>query len=146
MVKILVKRLDVCEYCTNQGMSKCTKNGYCGGRDFKPQARIVPNRKSGSSGTWEMSWEFTKKLVKIRDHATCMHCGSTKTEKWEVHHIKHQKFKGTDHPRNLLLLCTKCHKDTLGGYTEKLMKEQHRAKTYEDYWSNLINPIDSEKK
>ena len=55
-------------------------------------------------------WTFssTKLLVIARDMGVCRCCG-TKTDNYEIHHIKPRSEGGSDHPANLVLLCIDCH-------------------------------------
>lgn len=51
-------------------------------------------------------WAGIRKAM-MAMHPTCEICGIEDAK--EVHHIRPRFLKGTDHPRNLVCLCAKCH-------------------------------------
>ena len=51
-------------------------------------------------------WFAIRECVLARDGKRCRICGAPATE---VHHIKPKQLHGSNHPRNLISVCTKCH-------------------------------------
>ena len=45
----------------------------------------------------------------IRETGGCERCGSKKN--LQIHHIQRRSAKGKDVPRNLMIVCEKCHKE-----------------------------------
>lgn len=84
-------------------------------------------------------WEILANAVILRDKATCQDCGKVFKltsygviyPRWteaEVHHIIPRGLGGSDHPKNLKLVCFDCHKK----YNEKyngFIKKAKRAKS-----------------
>ncbi|WP_321416759.1 RNA-guided endonuclease IscB [uncultured Methanomethylovorans sp.] len=61
-----------------------------------------------------------KQYVLFRDNYTCQYCfGKSKDKVLECHHIIFRKNKGTDTPKNLIVLCQTCHQDLHAKYTQK---------------------------
>ena len=52
-------------------------------------------------------WPALRRMIKERDGYRCTKCG--RAGKLQVHHIKHLKDGGDDHPDNLTALCIDCH-------------------------------------
>ena len=83
-------------------------------------------------------WENLAKAVIRRDKFTCQDCGKSFevndygeiSNRWteaEVHHIIPRGLGGSDHPKNLKLVCFECHKK----YNEqfnRFIKKANRAK------------------
>lgn len=130
MGKIRVKgKKVVCLYC----LKKCDE--FCNGILFKPQAEIIANYPRGSQAKWGHGWNFTRKLIYYRDNGKCYYCKETISMMGcEVHHLKHRQFRGSDHPRNLILLCVKCHKITFAPYIEKIQIRQTMVKIRDEFW------------
>ncbi len=66
--------------------------------------------------------ETVQKAVYERDRNACKVCGWT-TERWsqedprilELHHLKHHQHGGENVPRNLIVICSKCHDEVHSG-------------------------------
>lgn len=65
--------------------------------------------------------ENIRKAVILRDGCKCMECGKSNC-KLEVHHIKPRRLNGATTLSNLISLCEKCHKKTIGN-EEMYMKK-----------------------
>lgn len=67
------------------------------------------------------AWRKVRSMVLNRDGQRCQECGRdlTRYPRWyaEVHHIIPVIAGGSDHPDNLITLCTECH----GGHTDKMV-------------------------
>jgi hypothetical protein len=79
----------------------------------------------------ERAWRKVRSMVIERDGGCCHECGRdlSRFPPWytEVHHIVPVISGGSDHPGNLMTLCTECH----GAHTDQLFKgplEKHDGK------------------
>ena len=57
--------------------------------------------------TW--MWSRIRSFVIERDRRTCQVCGET-AEDIQIHHIVWRCHNGSDHPKNLMVVCEHCHK------------------------------------
>jgi len=74
-------------------------------------------------------WPIVRDAVLNRDAYTCQMCGCK--EQLEVHHIMHRQHGGSDHPYNLITLCTSCHDRVHGRIEVKIAKNQTKL----DFWN-----------
>jgi len=63
-------------------------------------------------------WPWMVSEIRHRDKGKCQDCG-TETSSCETHHIIARAKGGSDHPANLKLVCSKCHRK----YTDELLGE-----------------------
>jgi len=54
-------------------------------------------------------WQHIRSYVLERDDHTCQLCGDN-TENIQVHHIVWKCHNGSDHPKNLMVVCERCHR------------------------------------
>ena len=54
-------------------------------------------------------WPVVVEAIKQRDRRTCQDC-ETRTGPFEIHHIIPRGMGGSDHPKNLKMVCKGCHK------------------------------------
>jgi len=125
-----------CTYCQLNILDECDRNSFCHGKYFRPSADIMPNKKSGSSQKWEYSWNFTRKLVLLRDRNTCIRC-KRKKKALEIHHIKRREYNGSNHPRNLMTLCTECHNATKARPIDLIFMDELKKKKNLGYWKKI---------
>ena len=116
-----------CKYCTyytlcleNNEIIKTKVKVNC--LSFECLPGYLPNWPGGSSAKFDYSFHTIKPFVLMRDEYQCQVCH--KKEKIEVHHLKPQNSKGSNHPRNLMVLCQNCH----DGIHTKLIKRFQTAK------------------
>lgn len=149
VIKKLLNRSWMCEFCSVSMVKKCET--WCNGNGFKPMVEIKENLRGGSTAAWKVSWYKTKLLVLKRQKSRCIKCKKTiSVEKgdWEAHHIRERHWGGTNHPRNIAGLCSKCHKNTYGGLNGPLMKSIQAArnnKKWEKWLSNENTKNQSKK-
>lgn len=55
-------------------------------------------------------WSRIRRYVLERDHRTCQACGEQIHDNPQVHHIVWKCHNGSDHPRNLMAVCERCHR------------------------------------
>lgn len=78
-------------------------------------------------------WPWMQAKIVARDKRTCQDCGIKDGEKdsedryvtFEVHHIIPRGLGGSDHPKNLKLVCKQCHQkynDKFNGYIKKVKR------------------------
>ncbi|NLZ24688.1 HNH endonuclease [Candidatus Dojkabacteria bacterium] len=75
---------------------------------------------------------YYKKAVRKRD-VVCQNCGiqeENEENPFTIHHIQPRCYGGTNSPNNLILLCTKCHRNLhkTQGYPIKRKREGGRRK------------------
>lgn len=60
---------------------------------------------------WIKAWMWTRirNYVIERDNRICQVCGE-ETEDLQVHHIVWKCHNGSDHPKNLMVVCEHCHR------------------------------------
>ena len=60
---------------------------------------------------WIRSWMWSRihRFVLDRDDRTCQVCGEPQ-ESPQVHHIVWRSHNGSDHPKNLMVVCESCHR------------------------------------
>jgi len=125
-----------CRFCKSK--HDCTK--WCQYHDFRPVAEIYPMIRKGSITKWNYSWQFAKDITLLRQGFACFKCNAVigqAPHDHEVHHIRHRKYNGSDHPRNLIALCIDCHKATFSSCIEKIQKEEMLTKKQNSYWKQL---------
>jgi 5-methylcytosine-specific restriction endonuclease McrA len=54
-------------------------------------------------------WHHIRSYVLERDGHTCQVCGEHE-EEVQVHHIVWKSHNGSDHPKNLMVVCERCHR------------------------------------
>lgn len=61
-------------------------------------------------------WDATRKRILRRDGHACQFCGiaeSAHQDRFDtglhIHHIRPREFMGSDHPENLITVCSRCH-------------------------------------
>lgn len=54
-------------------------------------------------------WQEIRNFVMRRDGSTCQIFGNDAGEV-QVHHIVWKSHNGSDHPRNLMVVCDRCHR------------------------------------
>ena len=131
----------ICYFCTNE--ESCKIEDFCEHKKFRPTAETFPNYPNGSQAKWRYAWYFTRKLVYLRDKRTCYFCKKKILDKgFDVHHLKRRDMHGSNHPRNLVLACVKCHKITLASATEKALITETTRKKYTSFWKNqgIVKP------
>lgn len=71
----------------------------------------------------DRAWRKVRAAVLERDRHSCLECGRdlSRYPAWytEVHHIKPVISGGSDHPMNLITLCTECH----GAHTDAMVPD-----------------------
>jgi len=78
-------------------------------------------------------WPWMQARIVARDKETCQDCGVKNGAKdsdgycisFEVHHIIPRGLGGSDHPKNLKLVCKQCHQkynDKFNGYIKKVKR------------------------
>jgi 5-methylcytosine-specific restriction endonuclease McrA len=55
-------------------------------------------------------WYHIRDFVLRRDEYTCQLCGEYVLGKAQLHHIVWRSHNGTDHPKNLMVVCEECHR------------------------------------
>lgn len=126
----------ICFYCTHE--DDCKK--FCDMKKFKPTAEIMANYPNGSTAKWKHCWSVTRQIVYIRDKRKCHFCGKVILGKeYEVHHLKRRQCRGSDHPRNLVTVCSRCHNITLATYTEKLLIREKQVRIQDAYWTRIMD-------
>lgn len=62
-------------------------------------------------------WDATRKKILRRDGRACQFCGiaeSAHQDRFDtglhIHHIRPREHMGSDHPENLITVCSRCHK------------------------------------
>jgi len=73
-------------------------------------------------------WPIVRDAVLDRDRCKCQMCGNT--EDLEVHHIKNRQHGGSDHPYNLITLCTHCHDRVHSRIEARITKGQKRLDSW----------------
>lgn len=125
----------ICFYCIYEG--DC--DTFCDMQKFKPTAEIMANFPHGSTAKWKHCWSVTRQIVYLRDKRKCHFCGKMIMGKnYEVHHLKRRQFKGSNHPRNLVTACIRCHNITLASHTEKQLIQQKQIKQRDKYWKHIL--------
>ena len=111
---------------------------WCHGDDFRPCPGIGFQR-TGSKAVWDKSWEYARQLIWLRDHGQCVFCHQPAAE---VDHIMPRKLGGTDHPRNLRLICNQCHDGRHTARSEGITQYYYeRKKTKAQataFWNSLL--------
>lgn len=74
----------------------------------------IPDFVNGTNIPHPWTFSSTKILVFCRDQGICRVCGKKvklhdNNYEGEVHHIMPRSKGGSDHPKNLILLCVDCH-------------------------------------
>ncbi|OPY34459.1 MAG: HNH endonuclease [Methanomassiliicoccales archaeon PtaU1.Bin124] len=91
----------------------------------------------------ERAWRKVRAKVIERDGNACQECGRDlgRYPAWyaEVHHIIPVVAGGSDHPSNLITLCTECH----GGHTDFMAIPAERAKGNSGSRRNGKRPVQS---
>ena len=118
---------------------------FCGYARFRGNAMIHENYPNGTTRVWKHSWNFTRKLIYLRQRRICYQCHyEFEAKNMECHHLHHREEKGSDHPANLIMLCKDCHKATLRTKTEKMMIKEQITKKNKSYWNKLTDKIGRE--
>lgn len=131
-----IKDAKKCRFCKSKSDCKI----FCQYHNFRPVAEIYPMVRKGSITKWNHSWQFAKDITLLRQGFTCFKCDAVigkNPHDHEVHHIRHRKYNGSDHPRNLIALCLDCHKATLSTQVEKIQKEELLERKQNSYWKGL---------
>lgn len=72
-----------------------------------------------------------------RDRRQCFRCKRT-LKSYETHHLKRREFQGSNHPRNLITLCEKCHKISLSTLNDKIMQREMERVKNDGFWEKVI--------
>lgn len=107
----------------------------------------MPEEKNG-----DLSWEQTREEVLARDNHECRFCGMTQEEHreentngLEVHHIIPTKDGGDDTIRNLVALCTSCHR-TLETIHAQALADLVRSEDYREDLEGLNRVYEKNKR
>lgn len=125
----------ICEYCI---YGNC--DNFCGGCHFKSVVSITPNFPSGTtSRNWKLGFLETSFLVILREKSRCYICNKklTANERF-FHHLRRKSYGGSNHPRNLILLCKNCYSKKNQSLGEKLEIRRTRIDFNKKFWEKLI--------
>jgi len=78
--------------------------------DWSPRgSRVDPYM---GADDWIQSWVWARirGYVVERDRGICQVCGEEVRESPQVHHIVWRCHNGSDHPKNLMVVCDRCHR------------------------------------
>lgn len=130
------KHISVCRYCSKTVVStKYSPQNFCGGKAGKcykqylsktRQGKNNPAYRNGTAVKGKRVYtgihlracsKYRKNFLNTHGYLFCEVCGvnTNATQRFEVHHIYfaslYPKHKELHNPRNLILICIKCHND-----------------------------------
>lgn len=151
-----MKLTNKCYYCGKKHERQLSSHNFCSFecsqadqiRQKKQEevSLFISNRNSGMSKQAKAeSLKIRRKMVDTVGYIYCQRCGVSKAFRFDIHHIVYRSERPghseIDNPRNLILLCNKCHdKMHANKHIERKNLIEERNLT-ELFGSSIIPPV-----